>query len=89
MTEQELINAVRAHALVNCQSYGWDTVADCWMDGDILEAINGAETSDQAIANVGAELEPHIAMRKAIQAAGSADEAADAAREFARMHGIY
>jgi hypothetical protein len=52
MNEQDLINAVRNHALQTYEADGWDYVVECWSDGDILECLDGAETVAQAIANV-------------------------------------
>jgi hypothetical protein len=51
MDEQQLIHAVRRHAMKNYDK-GWDIVVECWADGDILEAIEDASTEAEAISRV-------------------------------------
>jgi hypothetical protein len=70
MDEQYLINAVRNHALANYNTDGWDYLVECWMDGDILECLDGAETVEQAISNVRDALAPLAEMRDEVRAAG-------------------
>lgn len=70
MNEQDLIIAVRNHALANYNTDGWDYLVECWMDGDILECLDGAETVDQAIANVRDALAPLAEMRDEVRSAG-------------------
>ena len=70
MNEQDLINAVRNHALANYNTDGWDYLVECWMDGDILECLDGAETVAQAIANVRDALAPLAEMRDEVRSAG-------------------
>jgi hypothetical protein len=70
MNEQDLINAVRNHALANYNTDGWDYLVECWMDGDILECLDGAETVEQAIANVRDALAPLAEMRDEVRSAG-------------------
>jgi hypothetical protein len=70
MNEQELINAVRDHALDNYTVDGWDYLVECWADGDILECLDGAETVEQAIANVREALAPLAEMRDEVRSAG-------------------
>lgn len=70
MDEQYLINAVRNHALANYNTDGWDYLVECWMDGDILECLDGAETVEQAITNVREALAPLAEMRDEVRAAG-------------------
>ena len=55
MSEQNLINAVFAHARQNYERDGWDMVLECYNDGDILELISDADAQDvpAAIAAVG------------------------------------
>jgi hypothetical protein len=69
MDEQYLINAVRNHALANYNVEGWDYLVECWMDGDILECLDGAETVEQAIANVRDALAPLAERREEVRAA--------------------
>ncbi len=49
--ENELIQAVRRHAMDNYEKDGWDYLVECWNDGDILEQISDAkaQTPDAAI----------------------------------------
>lgn len=70
MNEQDLINAVRNHALANYNTDGWDYLVECWMDGDILECIDNATTVAQAIANVRDALAPLAEMRDEVRSAG-------------------
>jgi predicted RNase H-like HicB family nuclease len=70
MNEQHLINAVRNHALANYNVEGWDYLVECWMDGDILECLDGAETVEQAITNVREALAPLAEMRDEVRSAG-------------------
>lgn len=70
MNEQELIAAVRNHALANYNSNGWDYLVECWEDGDILEVIEGATTAKQAIAKTKKALAPLAEMRDEVRAAG-------------------
>jgi len=53
MKLQELVDAVKAHALANYESEGWDFCVECWSDNDIAEMIAEDETVEAAIANVG------------------------------------
>jgi len=55
MDEQTMIQAVRQHAMRNYEN-GWDTLVECYSDGDVLEAIGDAKTIEQAIANAAAYL---------------------------------
>lgn len=52
MAQQDLIEAVKAHALAHYDQNGWDFIVECWDDADIAEAIEGAENELQAIAAV-------------------------------------
>lgn len=46
----ELIKAVRDHALDNYKKGGWDILVECWGDEEIAEVIGGAKTPKAAIA---------------------------------------
>jgi len=48
-TVSELVAAVRAHALENYQTDGWDFIVECREDADIAEAIGPATTRKGAI----------------------------------------
>jgi hypothetical protein len=49
----KLIAAVKAHALANWGTAGWDFVVECWEDSDIAEQISEDMTPEQAIESVG------------------------------------
>lgn len=70
MNEQQLINAVRAHALANYNQDGWDYLVECWSDGDILECLGDVTTVTQAIDIIKQELEVLAEMRDEVRAAG-------------------
>lgn len=53
MDRTALIEAVKAHALENYETGGWDFVVECWEDSDIAEEIEGCTTEAEAIARVG------------------------------------
>lgn len=46
-----LIDAVKAHALENYESGGWDVVVECWEDKEIQDHLlhSGATTKADAI----------------------------------------
>lgn len=49
MTKQELIQAVRSHAVANYNKDGWDFLVECWEDSQIEEQIGNARTPQGAI----------------------------------------
>lgn len=49
MTTDELIQAIRQHALANYNHQGWDYLVECYEDKDILEEIGTAKTLRGAI----------------------------------------
>ena len=53
MTTQELIDAIRAHALANYTSGGWDFVVECWSDEEIADEIGECRSLDEAISRIG------------------------------------
>lgn len=53
---EELIHAVRSHAITHYNEGGWDVLVECWSDADIAEQIAGARTITGAIRNCGATL---------------------------------
>lgn len=58
MPINELIAAIRAHAIANYEIEGWDILTECWSDEEIEAEMNGAETEETAIRAVrGALLE--------------------------------
>tara|TARA_R100000963_G_scaffold11192_1_gene8167 strand:- start:7 stop:222 length:216 start_codon:yes stop_codon:yes gene_type:complete len=46
---QELVTAVRAHALENYEKGGWDFLVECYSDDEIVDLIGVARTVDGAI----------------------------------------
>jgi hypothetical protein len=50
ISELDLINAVRKHALNNYNDDGWDYLVECWEDGDILEQISDKNATTPAAA---------------------------------------
>ena len=49
MTKQELVQAVRAHAIANYNKGGWDFLVECWEDYYIESEIGNAKTVRGAI----------------------------------------
>ena len=54
---QKMIEAVKRHAVENYETDGWDFVVECWSDEDILDRIEGAESTEEAIRLVGEDIE--------------------------------
>jgi hypothetical protein len=52
VTDQDLIDAVRAHAVENYNDDGWDYVVECWEDWEILAVVKGCKKEGQAIRKV-------------------------------------
>lgn len=71
MDEQTMIQAVRQHAMRNYEN-GWDTLVECYSDGDVLEAIGDAKTIEQAIANAAAYLGVPVAAARLLESVGEA-----------------
>jgi len=49
----EMVIAVKRHALLNYESDGWDYVIEFWADEDIMESIGKCRTIKGAIKAVG------------------------------------
>ncbi len=51
----ELVKAVKDHALANYETGGWDYVIECWDDAEILDELLSAEieTEEEAIKVIG------------------------------------
>ena len=64
---QDLVNAVKAHALANYEQDGWDYVIECYSDADIAEIIKTARTPAGAIRMVRAAIKPAADYRSEIQ----------------------
>ena len=50
--DQDLIDAVRAHAVEHYNDDGWDYVVECWEDWEILAVVRGSKSEGQAIRRV-------------------------------------
>jgi carbamoylphosphate synthase large subunit len=53
MTKDELVKAVKAHAVEHYESGGWDYLVECYSDEEVAELIGGARTVKGAIKKVG------------------------------------
>jgi hypothetical protein len=62
----DFIEAVKAYAIVNYETDGWDIVAECYSDDDIAELIGNATTPADAIAAVKADNALQTMMRDEI-----------------------
>jgi len=49
MNTQELVDAVKAHALAHYEDGGWDVVVECFDDAEIAEVIGKATTVSGAL----------------------------------------
>ncbi len=53
MTRDQLVEAVKAHALEHYNDGGWDVIVECYTDEEIAEHLEkevpGASTSEEAI----------------------------------------
>lgn len=47
--EQQMVAAVRKHALEHYNEDGWDYVVECWSDEDIVDQIDLYGTEENAI----------------------------------------
>lgn len=52
VTDQDLVDAVRAHAIEHYNEDGWDFVAESWEDWEILQVVKGCKKESQAIRKV-------------------------------------
>ena len=64
----ELVKAVRKHAMTHYEDGGWDYVVEAYDDADIAKAILGCKTASEAIAKIGSTLHVLDDYRKDIQA---------------------
>jgi hypothetical protein len=63
-----LVKGVKAHALANYETDGWDVVVECRTDEDIAEEIAGCKTVMEAVKVVGDTAKMYDDHRKEIQA---------------------
>jgi len=52
MTTEELVAAVKAHALAHYEDGGWDVIVECWEDEDIVRQIGQARTLRGALSKL-------------------------------------
>lgn len=50
--DQDLVDAVRAHAVEHYEEDGWDYVVESWEDWEILAVVRGCRRESQAIRKV-------------------------------------
>ena len=62
-----LVAGVKAHALKNYESDGWDIVVECWSDDEILEVVEGANSVTAAIKRMKKEVSPVDEQRRAVR----------------------
>ena len=68
MTNAQLIEAVKAHALEKYeQPGGWDFVIECWSDEEIGAEIAGAKTALGAVRKMSAAIGPIAEQRGAVR----------------------
>lgn len=67
-TKQELVQAVKQHALGNYEDDGWDYLVECYEDAEVLELIGDATTVEGAIKAVGRVMKIKDDYRKDIEA---------------------
>lgn len=53
----DLVETVKAYALIHYARDGWDVLVECWSDADIAEAIGEAKTPNGAIRLVSDKLQ--------------------------------
>ena len=68
MKDQDLIDAVRAHAAEHYNEDGWDYVVECWEDWEILAVVRGSNRESQAIRKVRKQVRALSDHRTEIQA---------------------
>lgn len=72
-TPAELVAFVRAHALNNYETGGWDVVVEAWEDADIVRTIGGSRTEAGAIRKVAEAVGVYDDVRSDVIAAGGGE----------------
>jgi len=69
-TMSEMVAAVKAHALENYETGGWDYCVECWSDKEIEQMLTeaGVTTVTDAIADVGRTCELLDERRREVRA---------------------
>ncbi len=67
---EAMVEAVKAHAIKNYDSDGWDTIVECYEDRELAEEIreSGASTIAEAIERIGKGCKTYDGHRKDVQA---------------------
>ena len=68
MKDQDLVDAVRAHAVEHYNEGGWDFVVECWEDWEILAVVRGCKREGQAIRKVRKQIRALDDRRREVQA---------------------
>ena len=68
MKDQDLVDAVRAHAVDHYNEDGWDFVVECWEDWEILAVVRGCKKESQAIRKVRKQIRALDDHRRDVQA---------------------
>lgn len=68
MKDQDLVDAVRAHAVEHYNEGGWDYVVECWEDWEILAVVRGCKRESQAIRRVRKQVRALDDHRREVQA---------------------
>lgn len=68
MKDQDLVDAVRAHAVEHYNEGGWDFVVECWEDWEILAVVRGCKKEGQAIRKVRKQIRALDDRRREVQA---------------------
>lgn len=66
--DQDLVDAVRAHAVEHYEEDGWDYVVECWEDWEIRAVVRGSRSEGQAIRKVRKQVRALSDHRREIQA---------------------
>ena len=65
----DLLAAVREHAVANYEVDGWDVVIECYDDDELIKIIGDTRTACCAITKVRAHVAPYATVRDDIRAA--------------------
>ena len=65
----DLLAAVRDHAVANYEVDGWDVVIECYDDDELIKIIGDTRTACCAITKVRAHVAPYATVRDDIRAA--------------------
>jgi len=68
VTDQDLVDAVRAHAIEHYNEDGWDHICESWEDWEILAVVKGSKKESQAIRKVKKQVRVLSDHRSEIQA---------------------